>query len=415
MFEDEKGFSYKTLAEMEMSKAFRYYNYVREFYGYLCDSLDLIFEEGCDEFDPAFAPAEKEFPAADGVDEMARAIRAYEGLQKMVKILDENIIVEAAQERGMMQDSHKFALTSIAEYFPTTSLWREFDESAQKRLDRYSNDAQSAVALMEPLSLESAIHNIFVKQAECLEKFLPQKIEELKKLQTAANSSYEEKSENSQNLHRDRLKYEDRRSQEYIDRIMELLINDTSWIRDRKKCKYEDENHQGLQLMARKVLANARFEHSKENIDKLLRLNKRLHELQDECAKITFDMYKDLSALMAQGKTYYKTFCIETFIEYESEEDWEGKVSGLYDSYDKANRFEVGLSDAPGEEPKDYKELNKWHEELSWNIEGLELPEFENEYICFAMHKFFADGEYSLEDAMHMKLEDFHIYTKIHI
>ena len=66
------------------------------------------------------------------------------------------------------------------------------------------------------------------------------------------------------------MKYEERRSQEYIDRIMELLIKDTSWIRDCKKCKYEDEHHQHLQLMARKVLANARFEHSKENIDKLL-------------------------------------------------------------------------------------------------------------------------------------------------
>ena len=182
MFEDEKGFSYKTLAEKEMSKAFRYYNYVREFYGYLCDSLDLVFEEGCDEFDPAFAPAEKEFPPAEGVDEMARAIHAYEAMQEIVGILDEEGVEKAAQERGMMQDSHKFALTSIAEYFPTTSLWREFDESAQKQLDKYANDAQSAVALMEPLSLESAIHNIFEKQAECLEKFLPQKIDELKKL-----------------------------------------------------------------------------------------------------------------------------------------------------------------------------------------------------------------------------------------
>jgi hypothetical protein len=191
MFEDEKGFSYKTLAEMEMSKAFRYYNYVREFYGYLCDSLDLVFEEGCDEFDPAFAPAEKEFPPAEGVDgdssinakaldKVARAVRAYEAMQEIVGILDEEGVAKAAQERGMMQDSHKFALTSIAEYFPTTSLWCEFDESAQKRLDKYSNDAQSAVALMEPLSLESAIHNIFVKQAECLEKFLPQKIEKLR-------------------------------------------------------------------------------------------------------------------------------------------------------------------------------------------------------------------------------------------
>jgi hypothetical protein len=35
--------------------------------------------------------------------------------------------------------------------------------------------------LMEPLSLESAIHKIFAEQRECLEKFLPLKIGELKK------------------------------------------------------------------------------------------------------------------------------------------------------------------------------------------------------------------------------------------
>lgn len=211
------------------------------------------------------------------------------------------------------------------------------------------------------------------------------------------------------------MKYEERINQEYVNGIIESLIKDDRWIKERRKCLREDEHHQNMQLLARKVLANARFEHSKENIDKLLLLNKRLHELQDECAKVTFDMYKDMMALMAQGKSYYKTFCIETYIVYESEENWEGEVSGLYDSYDKANRFEVGLSDAPGREPADYKELNAFHEELSWNIECLDLPEFKDEYICFAMHKFFADGKYSLEDAMRMKLEDFHIYTKIHI
>ena len=211
------------------------------------------------------------------------------------------------------------------------------------------------------------------------------------------------------------MKYEERRSQEYVNDIMESLIKDDRWIKERRKCLREDEHYQNMQLLARKVLANARFEHSKENIDKLLLLNKRLHELQDECAKVTFDMYKDMMALMAQGKSYYETFCIETYIVYESEEDWEGKVSGLYDSYAKANRFEVGLSDVPGREPADYKELNAFHEELSWNIECLDLPEFKDEYICFAMHKFFADGDYSLEDAMRMKLEDFYVHTEIHI
>ena len=211
------------------------------------------------------------------------------------------------------------------------------------------------------------------------------------------------------------MKYEERKSPEYINDIIEHLIKDDRLVKVQRKIEREIEHHQDSHLLARKVLANARFEHGKENIDKLLLLNKRLHELQDECAKITFGMYKDLTDLMAKGKSYYKTFDIETYIAYESEENWEGRVAGLYDSYDKANRFSVIINDAPGKEPADYKELNKGHEELSWNIECLELPEFDNEYICFAMHKFFADGSYSLEDAMRMKPEDFHVYSEIHI
>ena len=193
MYEDKMIGGFESLAKEELNKAFRYYNYVREFYGYLFDSLDLVFEDDCDEFDPAYAPAEKEFPPADGIDEnstekaialdkMVRTIRAYETMQTIVEILDEDGVEKAAQERGMMQDSHKYALTSIGEYFPTTTLWREFEEPAQKLLGKYADDAHSAIMLMEPLSLESAIHKIFTEQKECLEKFLPQKIEELKKI-----------------------------------------------------------------------------------------------------------------------------------------------------------------------------------------------------------------------------------------
>lgn len=211
------------------------------------------------------------------------------------------------------------------------------------------------------------------------------------------------------------MKYEDRRSPEYVNGIIDLLIEDSRWIKAQKETEMECRLHQEMQLLARKVIANARFEHSKENIEKLLRLNQRLHELQDECAKTAFNMYKDLTALMEQGKAYYKTFCIESKIIYESEEDWEGEVGGLYDSYDRGNRFEVHIRDAPEKVPADYKELNAWHEELSWNIECLELPEFKDEYICYAMHKFFADGCYSLEDAMRMKLEDFYVHTEIYI
>ena len=155
------------------------------------------------------------------------------------------------------------------------------------------------------------------------------------------------------------MKYEERRSPEYLNRIVNLLIEDRDWLQQQRRSEIENRHHQDLQLLARKVLANAKFEHSKENIDKLLLLNKRLHELQDECAKITFDMYKDLMELKAKGKSYYETFCIETYIVYESEEDWERHIGGLVESYDRANRYEVSISDAPGKEPTNYKELNK--------------------------------------------------------
>jgi len=201
MFEDKMTDSFESLAENEINKAFRYYNYVREFYGYLCDSLDLVFEDDCNEFDPAYAPAEKEFPPAEGIDEsstdkaksldkMTRAIRAYGTMQTIVGAFDKDCIENAAKNRGMLQDTHKFALTSIAQWFPNPSIWREFDEPAQKQLNEYSGNAQCAALLLEPLSLEDAIHKIFVKQKKCLEKFLLQKIDNLKKLQAEMERSY---------------------------------------------------------------------------------------------------------------------------------------------------------------------------------------------------------------------------------
>jgi len=208
--------SIEALTEEEMNKAFRYYNYVREFYGYLCDSLDLVFEDNCDEFDPAYAPAEKEFPPAEGIDgnstakaktidEMSRAIRAYETMQTIIAILDKDGVEKAAQNRGMLQDTHKFALTSIAEWFSIPDIWHEFDDYAYGQLYKYANDAQSAVSLMEPLPLESAIHKIFAAQKECLEKFLPQKIETLKKLKAEMENSYKGKIDWSKHLHKGEL------------------------------------------------------------------------------------------------------------------------------------------------------------------------------------------------------------------
>ncbi|SHJ52690.1 hypothetical protein [Fibrobacter sp. UWP2] len=192
MSENKMTGSFVALTEEEMNKAFRYYNYVREFYGYLCDSLDLVFEDGCDEFDPAYAPAEKEFSETEGLDKsnpravandkLSRAIAAYERMQEIVDLIDEAKCKEMEDRRGILQDTHKIALTSIAEWFPSSSLWREFGEASQKWLEKYADEAQGDMRIMEAGMLEDDIRRVFALQKECLEKFLPEKIQELKSL-----------------------------------------------------------------------------------------------------------------------------------------------------------------------------------------------------------------------------------------
>ena len=90
------------MAAAEMAKAFRYYNYVREFYGYLCDSLDLVFEDDCNEFDPAYAPAEKEFQPTDGIDENSTA-RAL-ALDKMARAIP----CALRARKGLLWLKHEF-------------------------------------------------------------------------------------------------------------------------------------------------------------------------------------------------------------------------------------------------------------------------------------------------------------------
>ena len=185
--------SFATKAAKELQKAFRYYNYVREFYGYLLDSIGWTLEPEDTSFNPAMAPAEKAFPP--GVDEKiatskeiaadkcARAIAAYE---RMIEIVSAWSVEKYEQEKEKrewgLQDPEKFALTSIAEMLLMPAIWHEFDARSQKELAKLGDDAQSDVMLMEPLMLEDHISKLFAKQKGCLEEFLSQKLEELKGL-----------------------------------------------------------------------------------------------------------------------------------------------------------------------------------------------------------------------------------------
>lgn len=97
------------------------------------------------------------------------------------------------------------------------------------------------------------------------------------------------------------MKNEGRETIERINSVINGLGKDSKWSKAQRKIEWEIEHHQERLLWKRQDRANAHFEHSKENIEKLLKLNKHLHELQDECAKTAFNMYKDLIALMKQG------------------------------------------------------------------------------------------------------------------
>ena len=173
--------------------AFRYYNYIREFYGYLLDSIGFSLEPDNCNFDPAAAPAEKVFPptvdektaSSEQVasDRMNRAIRAFE---RMIEIVSTLNVEEYEQERKNrewgLQDPEKFALTSIAEMLFVPSMWFRFSDQSQDVLCKLANEAQSDVMLMDALSLDEHISKIFVEQKKCLETFLPQQLDELRKL-----------------------------------------------------------------------------------------------------------------------------------------------------------------------------------------------------------------------------------------
>ena len=86
--------SFAVKAATELKKAFHYYNYIREFYGYMLDSIGWTLEPEDSSFDPATAPAEKIFPPRVdeklvtskqvAVDKCTRAIAAYERMIEIV-------------------------------------------------------------------------------------------------------------------------------------------------------------------------------------------------------------------------------------------------------------------------------------------------------------------------------------------
>jgi hypothetical protein len=130
-------------------------------------------------------------------------------------------------------------------------------------------------------------------------------------------------------------------------------------------------------MRERRKKQNEAFVWTPKNVAKIIRLNDKLWDLMQEADRIGKSIYSDFQKMNAEEDPLW-----------DSVETWYGR-----NGYDLMNEC--------GEKP------------LNWNIIEFNRPEFEQHYFCYLMHWFFHEGLYSLQDAVAMDPEEFHIYTRI--
>ena len=157
-------------------------------------------------------------------------------------------------------------------------------------------------------------------------------------------------------------------------------------------------------MRERQKKQNEAFVWSPENIEKIIHLNDKLWALMQEADRIGKSMYNDFQKLAAEGKNYYNEDTdVEVHIIYEGELAEGGEEKPLWDSVE----LWYGRNG--------YKFLDEYNgKPLNWNIIEFDRPEFKDHYFCYLMHWFFHEGLYSLQDAVTMDPEEFHIYTRIY-
>lgn len=158
-------------------------------------------------------------------------------------------------------------------------------------------------------------------------------------------------------------------------------------------------------MRERRNRQNEAFAWTPENVAKIIHLNDKLWTLMQEADRIGKSMYRDFQKLAAEGKNYYNEASdVEVHIVYEGELADGGEENPLWDSVELwhgRNGFDL---------------MNEEHNgaPLNWNIIEFDRPEFKDHYFCYLMHWFFHEGFYSLQDAVTMNPEGFHIYTRIY-
>ena len=150
---------------------------------------------------------------------------------------------------------------------------------------------------------------------------------------------------------------------------------------------------------------NDAFIWSPENVAKIIRLNDKLWALMQEADRIGKSIHEDIQNLIAEGKDYYdENTDVEVSIIYEGELAEGGEEDPLWDSVESWH----------GNKGYDLMNEDLKGDPLNWNIIEFARPEFKEHYFCYLMHRFFHEGLYSLQDAITMDPDEFHIYTKIY-
>ena len=158
-------------------------------------------------------------------------------------------------------------------------------------------------------------------------------------------------------------------------------------------------------MRERQKKQNDVFVWSPENVANIIRLNDKLWALMQEADRIGKSIYGDIQKLIEEGKNYYdKNFHVEVRIIYEdvlAEGADEHTLWNSVESWTGMNGFDLMNDDHNGSP-------------LNWNICEFARPELDGHYICYMMYCFFHEGLYSLQDAVTMDPDEFHVYTRIY-
>ncbi|MDR1196656.1 MAG: hypothetical protein LBL00_09320 [Endomicrobium sp.] len=194
---------------------------------------------------------------------------------------------------------------------------------------------------------------------------------------------------------------------------------------------YDFENNLYSVFRTRKWRLNAKFKYTKQNIEKLLWVNKKLMECFEKSAGEAEKIRKQFKRRKKKKDLFLDDIETEIkitpfLLKYDKKgKYWQEYDSGIYAVLQFVIDDEISLR-------QKYSSLKKYRESLhgskedSWNVEGLGSRSgkrldcdpknikdnvFANDYICYAMHELYDHSLWSLQDII--KIEEFWAEVKV--